>query len=63
MVQSQANGLSYMSGMLWSNSNNAVTAGNTQTEAPQFTEEVKQKDIVKEGFLWKQSRYMKTWKK
>lgn len=53
MVQSFANGLSYVSGMLWSNSNNAVTAGNTQTAAPQFTEEVKQKDIVKEGFLWK----------
>ena len=64
MVQSFANGLSNLSSYFWTNTNNSVTVGNTNVEsAPQFTEEVKKQDIVKEGYLYKQSRYMKTWKK
>ncbi len=54
-----------MGSYLWgSNTNNVVTVGNTQGEqAPIFTEEVKKQDIVKEGFLYKQSRYLKQWKR
>ena len=42
-----------MSSWVWgSNANNNVTVG-TGEAAPVFTEEIKKKDIVKEGFLFK----------
>lgn len=65
MVQSLTSGLSYMGSYLWgANTNNVVTVGSTQGEqAPIFTEDVKRQDIVKEGFLFKQSRYLKQWKR
>ena len=62
MVSSFAGNLS--SWMWPANSSNAVTAGSASGDnAPVFTEEVKKNDIVKEGVLYKQSRYLKQWKK
>ena len=56
--------VSALTSLIWgSNSTNTVTAGNVDHQAPIFTEEVKKQDIVKEGFLFKQSRYLKQWKK
>ena len=65
MVNALANGISSMGSYFWGNSTNTVTVGNPtgDGQAPQFTEEVKAQDIVKEGFLWKQSRYLKQWKR
>ena len=56
--------VSALTSLIWgSNSTNTVTAGNVDQQAPIFTEEVKTQDVVKEGFLFKQSRYLKQWKK
>lgn len=60
MVSSIKDGLSYL---VWgSNTNNANTVGSLGN-APDLTEPVNQNEIVKEGKLFKQSRYFKQWKR
>lgn len=65
MVQSFTTGLANLSSYIWgANTSQNVTAGDTNSEpAPILTEEVKASDIVKEGFLYKQSRHLKQWKR
>lgn len=62
MVNAITNGLSSMGSYLWgSNTTNTVTVGEKMGE--ENAPDIKAEDIVKEGYLFKQSRHLKQWKR